>query len=268
MNHKFNLIFEGNKSNQPELKFKSINNQKIVDFRNNFKNIYDQGSIGSCTANALGYVYNFIDDPSFDPSRLFLYYNSRLLDNDNDIKIDDGTTLTQGINVLKKYGVCSEKTWPYVTNKYGEKPNKNSYDEAVNYKIITSQYIIPTLNNLKGCLQSGYPFVCGILIFQSFMSSQTAKNGIVNMPVNKEKCLGGHAVTCIGYNDNTQRFIMLNSWGPSWGDKGIFYLPYNYLTNGKLSADFWKISKVNIPSNIPKKPILLKIVEKQKFFKK
>jgi C1A family cysteine protease len=56
--------------------------------------------------------------------------------------------------------------------------------------------------------------------------------------------MGGHAVLCVGYNDRKQRWIMRNSWGKSWGDKGYFYLPYNYLLNNNLAGDLWVLTTV------------------------
>jgi C1A family cysteine protease len=102
-----------------------------------------------------------------------------------------------------------------------------------------------TLNTLKACLQSGQPFVCGLVIYKSFESNTVATTGYVPIPnINKERLLGGHAVICVGYDDSKQVFIMLNSWGKSWGVNGSFYLPYNYLTNKNLAGDFWKITKI------------------------
>ena len=47
---------------------------------------------------------------------------------------------------------------------------------------------------------------------------------------------------CVGYNDATQRFIVRNSWGASWGQQGYFEIPYDYLTNPDLADDFWVIN--------------------------
>jgi C1A family cysteine protease len=65
------------------------------------------------------------------------------------------------------------------------------------------------------------------------------------MPKKGEEFLGGHAVLCVGYDDHKHHFIMRNSWGDSWGDKGYFYLPYEYLLDHNLASDFWAILSVN-----------------------
>ena len=66
---------------------------------------------------------------------------------------------------------------------------------------------------MKGCLASGYPFVFGFTVYDSFESQQVAKTGVVPMPAAGESVLGGHAVMAVGYDDSQQRFIVRNSWG-------------------------------------------------------
>jgi C1A family cysteine protease len=94
---------------------------------------------------------------------------------------------------------------------------------------------------MKGCLASGYPFVFGFSVYTEFESDTVATTGVLNMPSPKEKLLGGHAVIAVGYDDKTQRFIVRNSWGAKWGIKGYFTIPYAYLTDPNLAADFWTI---------------------------
>jgi C1A family cysteine protease len=97
---------------------------------------------------------------------------------------------------------------------------------------------------MKGCLAAGYPFVFGFTVYESFESASVAKTGVVPYPSTGEKVLGGHAVLAVGYDDASQRFIVRNSWGPGWGMKGYFTIPYSYLTDNNLSDDFWTIRMV------------------------
>jgi len=100
------------------------------------------------------------------------------------------------------------------------------------------------LNQMKGCLASGYPFVFGFTVYESFESQHVVTTGVVSMPAAGEKVLGGHAVVAVGYDDTTQRFIVRNSWGPGWGKGGYFTMPYAYLTDSNLSDDFWTVRLV------------------------
>ncbi len=214
-----------------------------VDLRSKMPPIIDQGNIGSCTACALSAAFQYCD-PTWYGSRLFLYYNVRMLDGGS-IKIDDGSTLSQGINALKRYGLCSETKWPYITSKFATLPSSICYTEALDHQAITFSRITQTETQMKGCLTSGYPFVFGFIVYESFESIITQKTGIVSMPNTKqEKVLGGHAVVCVGYDDVNKVWICRNSWGTNWGDKGYFYLPYAYLNNLTLCSDLWKIQKV------------------------
>jgi len=90
----------------------------------------------------------------------------------------------------------------------------------------------------------GLPIVLGISVYESFESQQVAKSGVVPMPANSEKLLGGHAILAVGYNDAEQRFVMRNSWGTSWGMQGYFTIPYAYLTDSNLCDDLWMIQMV------------------------
>jgi len=217
-----------------------------VDLRSKIKIMYDQGNLGSCTANALCYAYVF-DAPTFSPSRLFLYYNERFLD--GDVPIDAGSTLSEGINALEKYGVCKESTWSYNTNNFAVKPSKAAYTEGVKNEVLMATRVQQSLSSMKGCLIAGYPFVVGFEVYSSFESPAVASTGMVPMPnTHTEQLLGGHACICLGFNDTKKVWIMQNSWGAGWGDKGYFYLPYDYLTSPSLAGDMWRILKVSTTS--------------------
>ena len=104
-----------------------------------------------------------------------------------------------------------------------------------------------TLDQFRGCLAAGYPFVFGFRVYDSFESPQVAQTGTVNLPGAGEQPLGGHAVLAVGYDDSSSRFIVRNSWGTSWGQRGYFTMPYTYLLERGLSSDFWTMQLVSQP---------------------
>ena len=205
--------------------------------------VYDRGQLGSCTANAIGAAFEFEllkqKLPDFMPSRLFIYYNERAME--GTVASDSGAQIRDGIKSVAKQGVCPEPLWPYVIAKFKTKPSKPCYVEALKHKATLYQRLTPTLNQLKGCLTSGYPFVFGFTVYDSFESPAVAKSGHAPMPTQGEASIGGHAVMGVGYDDSNQWFIVRNSWNTTWGMKGYFTLPYAYVTDPHLADDFWTI---------------------------
>lgn len=220
----------------------------IVDLSPKFPPCYNQGPIGSCTAQALVGVFQFLD-PTFFGSRLFLYYNERA--RDDDIPEDGGSTLSCGVETLHSKGLASEASWPYVPSKFAVKPPLEAYSEAISHKVSISAHVIQDIKALKTCLASGYPMVVGIMIYKSFESEEVSKTGFVPMPdQEKDELIGGHAVSLVGYDDVRKVWIMRNSWGTSWGHNGYFFLPYEYLLmDSNLASDFWVVCKVTHPKS-------------------
>lgn len=220
-----------------------------VDLRPNDNPVYNQGSLGSCTGNAIGGMFQFVNKKDagidFVPSRLFIYYGERAIE--GSIKRDAGAYIRDGMKVIAKKGVCTEVTWPYDITKFTNKPSTEAFKEALNHQAITYQRIRDALPNMKQCLADGYPFVFGFTVYESFHSwSDVGKTGVMTMPAKTEKVLGGHAVMAVGYDDEKQVVIVRNSWGTGWGDKGYFYMPYAYIQNRNLTDDFWTLRKVEL----------------------
>lgn len=239
-----------NKKNEKKNKYKIIKSidsnifPKKIDLRNEYIEIYDQGNIGSCTANALLTCFEY-HNCNFKGSRLFLYYNSRLFD--NDLYNDNGSTLKTGINVLKKFGICNESLYQYDENNFKIIPHANAYINAQNNKVIIASQLNNDINSIKLALTKQKLIAVSIILYKSFELNNVSETGIVQMPnINSEILLGGHSVVCMGYDDTNKHFIMLNSWGKDWGDNGYFYLPYNYLINPNLADELWTIDKIKI----------------------
>lgn len=214
------------------------------DLRSGCPPVYDQGQLGSCTANAISGAVQFDQKKqavtTFMPSRLFIYYNER--DMEHSVNSDAGAQIRDGVKSVADLGVCPETEWPYDINKFADKPTAKCYTDAKKCQAVGYQRLDSSnLNQLKGCIASGFPFVFGFTVYDAFESAEVAKTGVLNLPGPKEKVQGGHAVLAVGYDDGAQRFTVRNSWGKDWGIKGYFTIPYTYLTTTDLADDFWTI---------------------------
>jgi len=229
-----------------------------VDLRNQFSwPPYDQGPIGSCTANAIAGAIQFNrakhhQQPDFTPSRLFIYYNERA--KEHSIAADAGAQIRDGVKSVAKQGVCMEATWPYEpveadpdTHLFPRhspprtKPPVAAYHEAQHYKGVAYYRIQQSLAQMKGCLAEGFPFIIGFTVYDSLYDAHGNPRTVLPMPSGADNVIGGHAVLAVGYDDSKQLFTVRNSWGPEVQDGGYFYIPYAYLTDDNLAADFWTI---------------------------
>lgn len=232
-----------------------------VDLRSTMPPVYDQGEIGSCTANAIGGAVQFDrlklkESPDWVPSRLFLYYNER--DIEHSIPSDAGAMIRDGIKSIVRLGICPETEWPYVATPADPftglfpsgsppvtKPPAKCYTDALQHTAISYLRVTQSFAQLRGCLAAGYPFVFGFTVYSSIYDHNG--NPVVNLPMpsSNDQILGGHAVLAVGYNDSTRMFTIRNSWGSNVQDHGYFYMPYNYLTDIDLAADFWTVRRMS-----------------------
>ena len=225
-----------------------------VDLRIKGPTPYNQGPLGSCTGNGTGRIvhYGLLKQSIhvFAPSRLFIYYNERVME--GTVNQDAGASIRDGIKSIASQGVCDEILWPYDVKKFATKPPVKCFADAKKHKALLYRPVKQELDIMKACLAEGFPIVIGFSVYPSFESEQVAKTGVVPMPNKTESLLGGHCVTIDGYIDSVQRFICCNSWGTGWGENGYFSMPYEYLTNPNLACDFWMIETI-FNSNIHSK---------------
>lgn len=213
--------------------------------------VQNQQNLGSCTGNGIASVvyFDLLNKHTqkvanaFQPSRLFIYYNERVIE--GTVRYDAGAQIRDGIKAVNRYGVCDEKLWAYNINRFAIRPSTNAFKNALNFKAVTYQRIDNTSKaSLIGALQQGFPIVFGFTVYENFESDVVTQTGVVPMPQPTEQVLGGHCVYITGYNLDTDRFTCVNSWGLDWGNAGTFTIPAEYLTNNNLADDFWIITTI------------------------
>ncbi|PVI02454.1 cysteine proteinase [Periconia macrospinosa] len=225
-----------------------------VDLRHFMSPVENQGQTMSCVANATAGAYEYLmkrhlGAHGYDVSRLFIYYNARYLDPEGVTSVDEdaGSFTRCAIDGLKTYGACSEETWPFDESLVTTVPGDGTYEEAAQFCIEDTMAVETDLNDWKTCLAEGHPIIFSCNTYSSFSQP---RRGAIPMPVENEgrpEQHGAHAMLCVGYSDPDQVFIVRNSWGPEWGDKGYCYMPYRYLMDPKHNLhDSWIIERVDV----------------------
>lgn len=201
-----------------------------VDLRPWASPIEDQLHLGSCVGQAVVGAYelllNKLDRSKFvDLSRLFVYYNARLLD--NSVGEDVGSYVRDGIKAVNKFGICTELAWPYLIEKFANTPPESSYRDA-RHRLIKKYYRIVDIKDIVDALNADSPVVTSMNVYDSFYELDDGRKTILPMPTASENLIGGHAVTFVGYDLPKKLFLARNSFGTDWGDQGYFWVPFDY----------------------------------------
>lgn len=224
-----------------------------VDFRAWASPVEDQGQLGSCTANAGVGAIEYLERRAYankyvNASRLFLYKVTREMAGQTG---DTGAYLRDTMRALAMVGVPPEEYWPYRVNQFDKEPTKLAYALATNYKSlkyfrldVLGGTTASTLTNIRAVLATSVPVIFGFAVYKTI--GNVDASGKILYPGPGDKPIGGHAMVMFGYDDTMQigketgAFIVRNSWGKTWGDKGYGYLPYRYVLDS-LADDFWAI---------------------------
>ena len=134
--------------------------------------------------------------------------------------------------------------WPYLEDQFATRPPARCFKIGRTHPAVEYSRLIQDLDQMKACVAAGYPFVFGFTAYESFESQEVARTGVAGLPDPSETAVGGHAVMAVGYEDLSSRFMVRNSWSADWGLHGYFTMPYEYLADPNLAADFWTIRLV------------------------
>lgn len=206
-----------------------------IDLRKNFPAVRDQGDMGACSAFALVGIFEYIlkknGQADIDLSEQFVYYNVRKKEGAS--RVDAGSSFYNIVQSLKIDGVCLEHLFPYNPDNLSQEPPIEAIDDAQMRKVVVAKNVKKSLHDIKSAVFEGYPVAISLKIFNSFHP----RNGFIRIPSGMEiqgEQSGNHAMIICGYNDEARVFVVRNSWGSEFGDKGYCYIPYGYIENEAL----------------------------------
>lgn len=223
--------------------------------------VWDQGQLGSCTAH--GTLACFLwasakcgaNDPML--SRLQLYYNTRVIE--CTVGEDSGAQIRDAVKATAA-GIAPEELWPYDVARFTVEPPAEAVQAAADNIGIEYARVAQDADHIRACLAAGYPIDIGVSLFSSFEADQAISTGVVDVPGDGERQIGGHCMALWGYGtgadwkahgqfptagDGTLYVKVRNSWGPGVYQRGYLLMPLDYLTDPQLGGDYWTIRRVS-----------------------
>lgn len=185
--------------------------------------IKNQHTKPTCVAHALSSLieyHNFLETHEIEEFSTEFIYGCR---KDGDYQ-GNGMYLRDGLKIIQKYGDVLKQSLPYNNNVKDAVANVTNnadklFQEAYPNRIST-YYKITDVDKLKYSIFHDGPAVAGIKVYNTIKLN---KNNIYEYNITKKKNFFGHAIMIIGWTKDN--WIVQNSWGKSWGNKGIFYIP-------------------------------------------
>ncbi len=241
-----------------------------VDLRKGFSVIRNQGKLGACTSFSMVSIFEYIlnlCNPTKNHclSPRFLYYNVCGKNDDGSI-IDKGSSFYDNIKALGKLGICEENLCPY-DDKFNTPPSDEAKEEALSRLVTKAENVNILHRDLTAALTEGYPIGISLKVYDSFGKNQ---KGFIFRPTEKElksTDFGYHAMVICGYSEKEKVYIVRNSWGEAFGDKGYCYIPFSYIEDKNLCRQACIVTGVNcgdfksITTDVPKFNIENKDVE-------
>jgi hypothetical protein len=252
-----NIRLDGCKLGPPSPKdyrtiFKDGSIPDRVDLRPFCTPVENQGQLGSCTSNAsvgaLEFLYKKRDGRAVDFSRLFVYFNARRMAGRT--AEDSGCYIREAMASILAFGACRENTWPYNAGRFTEEPIQQAYSEALQYGAILFSRVNGSMGAISA-LAEGYPVVFGIAL-PSRCYEEAATTGVIPQPTEEERQApheSGHAMLIVGFDKRDERFIVRNSWGEEWGDRGYCTMPFNVIENFSSYNELWIVMQPEQPVN-------------------
>jgi Papain family cysteine protease len=136
----------------------------------------------------------------------------------------EGTSLKSALDVARKYGLLNDRLLPFASGKLYSGTAKTLYAVAARLKILAYFNLGTNLSNWRTWLATKGPILTRLDVDKTWQNATATKGELEEYHENST--IGGHAVALVGYGPG--RFIVRNSWGTGWGDKGFGYASLTY----------------------------------------
>lgn len=220
-----------------------------VDLRSFFGPVVSQGELPSCSCFAAAAMYEGLANreresgvPMLKFSEGYLFYHSNILTG----KPTEGSSFYEQFKILSTVGICLEELHGYSTSEPGREPGAEANVDASSHRLLKAlevplrhtddKFADMEANHriLCSALAEGYPVGISLRIPDDFGIG----GAFISRPSDNDIALGklyNHAMVIVGYDDQAKFYILRNSWGENFGDKGYCYVSAAYIDDPTLN---------------------------------
>ena len=226
--------------------------------------VFQQGTLNSCTANALSAAIQYellrhAPEKAFVPSRLFIWYQARVLE--NEVAHNEPVYLTDDVKGLQTAGVCAEEhepfipadsLWPYSLDTFTKKPADACFEFANAHRFFTAVHLDQDLDHLLARLRAGHTFTINVAMLvpmepPACYGPDFPDYDDLGLPKDEKgieavaNARPWHTMLVVGADLSRGRFLLRNSMGDGWGDGGYGTIPFQQVLTPALCDSLWSV---------------------------
>lgn len=228
----------------PRMMFTQGAKAERVDLRDGCSPVEDQKSLGSCNACSITGALEFLlrkEGDNTDLSILYTYYNSRRISGETDN--DYGSIPAHAAAAIVAFGACRDDLWPYDIARFTQEPPRQCYENAKFFEAV-SYARLESYEEVKVSLTNGVPVIVGADIPKGYYDAADQAGVLPKWGAVNDVTPFGHSMLFVGYDEADQVWIVRNSWGADYGDKGYIKIPYDLVEHCAMLHDIWVIGKL------------------------
>ena len=172
--------------------------------------------------------------------------------------VDTGSRVDKVLELLMTKGAATLSTAPYLAKDFLSQPSDAAQAEAGIFRI-ASYFVVANGAEIRRALAEGHVVLCCVRTNPIFNSGRykvydAAKHQAAHATRRPDQPHGFHAMAIVGYSDDRQAFLFMNSWGKDWGDGGFVWVGYDALeqfNTGELTENLMDFALVMIDRREP-----------------